>query len=144
MSNFVIRCRGVIIHDGKLLTVTHQHDPSFVCLPGGHLEAGEDPVECLKREIIEELGVTPTIGRLLYVNTFVDKKRDVQPIEFFFEITNSEEFVNFTDYARTHEHEIESWHWMDSNDYHRLLPEKFAQDFRNKTIDKDKTIFIKG
>ena len=71
-KKFVIRARGIIIHEGKLLGVKHPHDTSFCALPCGHLEWKEDIKECLRREIIEELGVNPNIGRLLYVNNFMD------------------------------------------------------------------------
>lgn len=67
---FVIRSRAIIVHEGKLLVVRHAHNPSYAALPGGHLEPGEGPQATLIREIEEELGVTPTLGRLLYVNTF--------------------------------------------------------------------------
>ncbi|MGD8418745.1 MAG: NUDIX hydrolase [Pseudomonadales bacterium] len=36
-------------------------------LPGGKLEHGERPEECLEREIREELGIPVTIGKLLAV-----------------------------------------------------------------------------
>ena len=35
-------------------------------LPGSHVEAGEEPVEALNRELWEELGVEVEVGELLY------------------------------------------------------------------------------
>ena len=68
-KNIIIKVRGIIIHDSKLLIVKHKQS-QFMALPGGHLEYGEDVVACLRRELFEELGVPPEIGRLLYINTF--------------------------------------------------------------------------
>ncbi len=41
--------------------------PGFWDLPGGKLENGETPEDCIKREIQEELGVTVTSLKLLSV-----------------------------------------------------------------------------
>lgn len=38
---------------------------------GGHLEAEESPEDCMKREIFEETGLTPTAWRLRGVITFL-------------------------------------------------------------------------
>ena len=58
----VVRCRGIILHDSRLLIVQHQGNALSAALPGGHLEWGEDGIECIRREIIEELGVEPLCG----------------------------------------------------------------------------------
>ena len=50
--------------DGRVLLV----DPTykdFWNLPGGGVDAGETPLQACVREVREELGLTPPIGRLL-------------------------------------------------------------------------------
>ncbi len=37
-------------------------------IPGGYVEVGESPLHATKREVHEELGITPPIGRLLAVD----------------------------------------------------------------------------
>jgi len=85
-KNIIIKVRGVIIYDNRLLIVKHK-ESKFIALPGGHLEYGEDVLTCLKRELIEELGVEPEIGKLLYISTFMDSKKD-EYVELFFEVKN--------------------------------------------------------
>jgi ADP-ribose pyrophosphatase YjhB (NUDIX family) len=142
-KKFVIRCRAIILHEGKLLVVRHAHDASFAALPGGHLEWGEDVKECLSREIIEELGVKPEIGRLLYINTFEDKN-SVQPIEFFFEVLNGKDYLDSEKMTRTHAHELSEIYWASSTDNIKILPQKMGQDFREGKILSDDIRYIKG
>ena len=47
--------RGIIAL-GNMLLVAQGRDESFCHLPGGAIEAGEEPADCLVRELREELG----------------------------------------------------------------------------------------
>jgi ADP-ribose pyrophosphatase YjhB (NUDIX family) len=142
MQKFIIRCRAIIFHEGKLLVVRHRPDDSYVALPGGHLEFGEDVQECLSREIIEELGVKPEIGQLLYVNTFIDDQKGTQPIEFFFEVLNGQDYLDTEKLIRTHAHEIAEIIWMSPEEDIKILPQKFAEDFKEGRMELDKTKYI--
>lgn len=141
-QRFVIRCRAVILHEDKLLVVRHKADASFTALPGGHLELGEGIEECLSREIVEELGVEPRIGRLLYVNTFVDSNNK-QPVEFFFEVLNGADYLNSERLERSHAHELAEILWVSPSDDVHILPQRFAEDFKKGSIVTDEVRYIK-
>jgi ADP-ribose pyrophosphatase YjhB (NUDIX family) len=139
-KKIIIKVRGVIIHDNKLLIVKHKQS-SFMALPGGHLEYGEDVITCLKREFVEELGVLPEIGRLLYISTFIDNKKD-EYVEFFFEVKNGEKYLNIDRLERTHAHELAEILWVFPDTYIEILPKKFSEDFKNNNIFEGETKFI--
>lgn len=63
---------------------------TFWCLPGGGVDEQEGLEDAMRREMIEELGIPPKIGRLLYVQQFTHK--DVDYLEFFFHIENAEDY----------------------------------------------------
>ena len=142
-TKFVVRCRAIILHNGKMLVVKHPHNTSFAALPGGHLENGEDPKEGVAREITEELGVKPEIGRLLYVNTFRDGDK-IQPVEFFFEVLNGEDYLNAEDLLRTHAHELAEILWVGPQDTVKILPAGLAEDFKNGTVLSNDVRFMNG
>jgi 8-oxo-dGTP pyrophosphatase MutT (NUDIX family) len=60
---FPVSVKGVAIQDGKVLLL--ENERSEWELPGGKLELGEDPLDCVVREIGEETGWRVTAGPLL-------------------------------------------------------------------------------
>ena len=139
-GQFLVRCRAIIINDDKLLVVKIG-DNNFYALPGGHLEWNEEIQECLSREIIEELGVRPEIGKLLYVNNFMEKENR-QSIEFFFEVINGKDYIDSQKLIRSHAHEIAEIYWASQDEKVRILPKQIAKDFKEGKILSDITRFI--
>jgi ADP-ribose pyrophosphatase YjhB (NUDIX family) len=138
---FTIRARAIIIHENKLLIIKQRKKDDFYTIPGGKLEWGEDIKKCLKREIIEELGVISEIGRLLYINTFIEKDSK-QAVEFFFEVTNASDFLNIEKLFKSHGFEIFETIWIDRKENLNILPKKISEDFKNGEIMSDTARFI--
>lgn len=60
---FPISIKGVVVRDKKVLLLKNERDEWE--LPGGRIELGESPEECLAREITEETQWQVTTGPLL-------------------------------------------------------------------------------
>ena len=93
-----ITCRGVVVHEGRLLAVRlTQYKGAlpgaggYWCIPGGKLDPGESLTDNVAREMLEETGVEAQVGNLLYVQQF--SFNDTEFVEFFFHITNTQDFV---------------------------------------------------
>jgi 8-oxo-dGTP pyrophosphatase MutT (NUDIX family) len=84
--------RGVIECDGKFLLVRNLASPTFWCLPGGKIEDGEDVVTAMERELVEETGIHPEIGNLLYVHQIQNDNGYGMP-EFFFFVKNGQDYL---------------------------------------------------
>lgn len=127
-KEFRVRCRAVILDGDKLLVVRHAaKSENYWALPGGHLEWGEDVRDGLVREIVEELGVVPELGPLLFIHTFV---RDaVHSLEFFFRVENPEAF-RVLGVEPTHAYEIDLVEWITVEDTQLLRPYGIAEAFK--------------
>jgi len=95
MTKRRITVRGIIFKNGKILSqqLTPDHygvARDFWCTPGGGLEDNESLVDGLTREMIEETGVTPNIGKLLFIQQFTDD--GCEQLEFFFHISNADDY----------------------------------------------------
>lgn len=79
MESRRIAVRGIAFEDGKLFAVKHKEKmvPSdFWAIPGGGLDPGESLEDGLHREMIEEMGVAPKIGKLLFIQQYRSEKRE--------------------------------------------------------------------
>lgn len=142
-KEIVVRSRGIIFHNDKLLVVKHGKDFDYYALPGGHVEWEENPKECVAREILEELGVVPKVGKLLYVYSFANSEHR-HFVEFLFEITNGEDYLDIEKLKKgTHGHELFEICWTEKGDEKNILPEVVNKDFLSGNLLSDNVRFIK-
>lgn len=108
MQNRRVAVRGIVLKDGKLLCVRLEKysgratddGKDYWCTPGGGVDIGEPLIQALEREMIEETGVKPAIGNLLYIQQFEHK--DWEHLEFFFHITNHDDYLNIDLHKTSH------------------------------------------
>lgn len=127
MTTRRINTRGIIFKDGQILG--QQLKPGqdgkmrdYWCTPGGGLDKGESLHEGLNREMIEETGIAPKIGKLLFIQQFFEASKDQEQIEFFFLIENPQDYKTI-DLSRTSHGliEIANVQFIDPG-AHNLLP----------------------
>ncbi|MBP9667617.1 NUDIX domain-containing protein [Candidatus Saccharibacteria bacterium] len=131
MENRRINVRAIIWHDGKLLAVKHKHGDSVArcyAVPGGGLAPMESLADGVKRELIEETGIEPVVGRLLFIHQFQSRRNGYdEKLEFFFHIENPTDYLNVDITATTHgKDELALCEFVDPRSVH-LLPEFLTQ-----------------
>lgn len=97
-----VNVRGIIVSDqGEIfcqrLTARNSDGRNFWCTPGGGLEMCESLLDGLHREMVEETGVKPEIGKLLFIQQFAESGEQSahgpnEQLEFFFLITNWQDY----------------------------------------------------
>ncbi len=116
-----IGVRGIAYQNGKLLSVLHKdHDGNpvdFWAIPGGGLDSGESIEACVQREMIEETGIAPKVGRLLFVQQFLFPTRTGElreQLEFFFHLENPNDYATVDLTTTTHGvQELADITWID-------------------------------
>ncbi|URK87054.1 NUDIX hydrolase [Rhizobium sp. RCAM05350] len=90
---FNFRIVGLGFRNGHVLVHRAVHE-DFWSFPGGRAEIGETSVETLKREMVEELGVDVTVGRMLWTveNFFRYEAHDYHEIGFYYLMEIPESF----------------------------------------------------
>jgi len=114
MDKMIDKVALISISDKKVLTALSK-SKSKLYLPGGKRESNESDIECLKREIMEELNVEINESSVRYFETF-QAPADGKENDVLVNMT-----CYFADYSGTLEaaSEIDSFEWITYNDIDR-------------------------
>ncbi len=127
MNNRRVNVRAIIWLNNQLLAVKHKKDDgspaSYYATPGGGLDSHESLQDGLVREMREELGITPRVGKLLFIQQFnSDRGGFDEELEFFFHVENPEDFIDIDLSSTTHGAEEIALCEFISPSAERLLP----------------------
>jgi len=103
MNHIHVAC-AIIELGGKVLCTQRSESMNMPLkweFPGGKIDEGESPQDCLKRELIEELGIEASVGRPLTVTTHHYPSFSVTLYPFICEIISGK--INL------HEHNAMVW-----------------------------------
>lgn len=138
-----IAVRGIIWLDGKLFLQRNTHINgsvnNFWSLPGGKLEDGESLTKGLERELLEECGVEPKVGRLLSVQQFVSDLGE--SLEFFFVIDNPNDFRKSDWRTAEMAFEIADAGWFEPSSVNDIRPD-FLRDLSEGFINNGQAKYI--
>lgn len=117
---------GIVLVESKILLVKNKHlekpDNKFWSLPGGGVEEGESLEQALKREMLEETGVKPEIGPLLFINEYRNEAGKFLPPNFIFLINNPQDFANADFSVASHSFELADIKFFDLNTEEEIKP----------------------
>lgn len=143
MAQRRVTVRGIIFKDGKLFAQKLKDgdgESNYWCIPGGGLDPHESLHDGLVRELIEETGIAPKVGKLLYVQQYATSEKEF--LEFFFHIKNPEDYHTIDLAATTHGLiEVARCEFITPTE-HNILPEFLQAIDIAQTIARDTPVLI--
>lgn len=148
-QKFKFRVNGIVIKNNKILTIKMKNNISY-CLPGGHVELGEDTHAAILREMLEEIDTPVSIDKEIAIveNFYTDKKGlETHELSFYYLVSpenfdkillqNYEKIKNDKGEIKIHNFE---WLEIDSLNQYDFRPEFLKEKLMMKNYNLDHII----
>ncbi|MDP3998317.1 MAG: NUDIX domain-containing protein [bacterium] len=75
----IVKVGFAVFSGGKILMARSKKNEKIFYFPGGKVEAGESDEDCLRRELMEELGVEPDMNSSQFLGEFIGPAHGASP-----------------------------------------------------------------
>ena len=106
----MVAVKAIIKHDGKILLMQNAYDNKWQ-LPGGRMNVGERPVDCLRRELQEEFGAEIEPVSILKADTF--ESSEGSPRLLLIYVCN---LISGPSLLKRGDQEVKDFRWVSSQD----------------------------
>lgn len=142
-GSFKFRVNGILINNDEVLVVKMENN-SFYCLPGGHVQMGEDSKNAVIREIKEETGYDSHIDKLITAteNFFVRKNgKKIHELGFYYLLNlDNKECIRNKEYEMKENNEDNinlHFKWIPISELKNIdfKPQELKEKIENKDIN---------
>jgi nucleoside triphosphatase len=125
---------ALILKDKKVLLVKSWKWGNLYCIPGGHIELGENIEEAVKREIKEEIGLGIELEKVLFIQEAIYPKKFHKKKHFiFFECVCKAKSLK----VRLDKDEIQEFIWIEPKKALKLTLNNFTRKFIRKYLEEN-------
>ncbi|MFH1916057.1 MAG: NUDIX hydrolase [Nanoarchaeota archaeon] len=134
MDNYQkITVAGLLIHGGKVLVIRRSKHEAYLSgnyeLPGGKVDFGEQPEDALKREFLEETGLTIDVKKPYRVFSYISHENKRHIVEIVYTV----DLKNQPDITLSEEHD--DYQWITPTDIDQLpMSDEVKENIRAKPL----------
>lgn len=122
---------AILRKDGKILIARRQSGDAFGGkweFPGGKIKEGENPEDCLRRELLEEFGIDTIINRLICIIPYTYPHGSI--ILFAFEVSQSKGDIKLNVHDEVEWVELRELGMYDLLEADKLIIEKLVEGIK--------------
>jgi len=125
----VVFTKGLVLFNRRLLIIKRSNYANYRegewDLPGGGIEFGEAPLDCLSREIMEETGLIAQVGRLVFIRSEVHQASHF--IGLVYQCNAESDIVKLS-------HEHTEFLWATKQQLHEFLQEDIWSEYKQNNV----------